>query len=75
MYRPYPFSWVPAAGARHASGEEKPLGGWPDGTVVTTLCGQKLPSASGQLAWLWETCPACSVAAHKLAGVPMAGAR
>ncbi|RKT82702.1 zinc-finger [Saccharopolyspora antimicrobica] len=70
MYRPHPFSWVPAAGARHASAEKRPAGGWSDGTTLTALCDQKIQAESGELAWLWATCPGCSKAARVLAGMP-----
>ncbi|WP_237710579.1 zinc finger protein [Saccharopolyspora spinosa] len=74
MYRPHPFSWVPAGGARHASAEDKPAGGWPDGTVLTSLCDRQIQAASGELAWLWQTCPECAAAARVLAGLPPLGA-
>ncbi|MCI2421527.1 hypothetical protein MOQ72_29240 [Saccharopolyspora sp. K220] len=60
---------------RHASSERLPPGGWPDGGVITVLCGEKVHVDNSPLAWLWETCPGCNVEAHALAGVPMAGAR
>lgn len=70
MYRPYPFSWVPANEARHASSDKRPTGGWPDGTELTALCGRKIQAASGELAWLWPTCAECDAAARILAGLP-----
>ncbi|MGI8307861.1 hypothetical protein [Saccharopolyspora hattusasensis] len=39
MYRPHPFSWVPADGARHASAEKRPAGGWPDDVLRCVLDG------------------------------------
>ncbi|MDA3644529.1 hypothetical protein LZ318_23130 [Saccharopolyspora indica] len=74
-YRPHPFSWVPAEGQRHASSDQRPAGGWPDDTEVTTLCSQQVRAATGDLAWLWPTCAACNTEARKLAGFPAAGLR
>lgn len=71
MYRPHPFSWIPACGKRHASADTKPLGGYPNGFVVATLCRHQLPADNSDVAWLWETCPECNVKAHELAGIPM----
>lgn len=71
-------SWVPADGARHASIDTKPTGGYPTGMCVQTLCGHQLIADNTELAWLWETCPDCNAQAHKLARCPMppvAGAR
>ncbi|MGI8308790.1 zinc finger protein [Saccharopolyspora hattusasensis] len=78
MYRPHPFSWVPADGQRHASIDARPGGGYPTGVCVATLCGHQLIADNTDRAWLWETCPDCNAAAHVLAEVPMppaAGAR
>lgn len=72
-YRPHPFHWVPAVGQRHASADEHPPGAsiYPDGTKVTTLCERTVKAATGDIAWLWETCPDCNAAAHVLALCPM----
>ena len=77
-YQPYPFHWIPAAGARHASRDAYPMGvrGFPDGTAVKTLGGGEFPADTSEHAWLWETCKDCNVAAHDLAGLPpLAGTR
>ncbi|WP_168584997.1 zinc finger protein [Saccharopolyspora sp. ASAGF58] len=71
MYRPHPFSWAPAAGQRHATTDQRPAGGWPDGAEITALCDRHVRPESGELAWLWPTCPECNKAAHVLAGIPM----
>ncbi len=40
MVWPRPFTWVPAAGHRHASSDDKPPGReFPPDTNVATLCG------------------------------------
>lgn len=71
MYRPHPFHWVPADGRRHASTDEHPPGAsmYPDGTTVTTLCDRTVSAETGEMAWLWRTCPKCHVAARALAGL------
>ncbi|GAA4864878.1 zinc finger protein [Saccharopolyspora cebuensis] len=66
-YSPHPFHWVPGAERRHATKVSR----WRCERTVGTLCGQEVAPADTVLAWLWETCPACDVAAHRLAGVPM----
>ncbi|MEV0697236.1 zinc finger protein [Saccharopolyspora sp. NPDC050389] len=71
MYRPHPFSWVPAAGQRHASTESRPPGRFPTGMAVTVLCGEHLRADNSELAWLWSTCPLCNEKAHLLAGIPL----
>ncbi|WP_223840000.1 zinc finger protein [Saccharopolyspora pogona] len=75
MYRPHPFSWLPADGARHATTDERPAGGWPDGTEITALCRQQVRAKNSVEAWLWETCPGCNAEAHRLAGIPMPAAQ
>ncbi|RKT88494.1 zinc-finger [Saccharopolyspora antimicrobica] len=78
VFQPHPFHWVPADGQRHASADPHPPGAsiYPDGTEVTTLCGQELAAEASDTAWLWGTCPVCDVAARRRAGMPpMAGAR
>ncbi|WP_263254086.1 zinc finger protein [Saccharopolyspora rosea] len=75
MYRPHPFSWVPADGQRHATADVRPPGGFSTGLVVETLCGQQVQADNSDMAWLWETCPTCNVRAHELAGIPMARPR
>jgi zinc finger protein len=72
VYRPHPFSWVPAGGLRHASAVKRPFGGWADGEVIAMLCGEEAQAENSPTAWFWETCPECNVQAHRLAGVPMA---
>ncbi|WP_333777767.1 zinc finger protein [Saccharopolyspora oryzae] len=77
-YQPHPFHWVPAEGQRHASTDERPSGSsiYPDGIEVTTLCEQTVMASTGEMAWLWPTCPGCNAAARARAGLPpMAGAR
>ncbi|MCI2424021.1 hypothetical protein MOQ72_42140 [Saccharopolyspora sp. K220] len=74
-YKPHPFHWVPAEGARHASVDERTGSTYVDGTEVGTLCGHRLAADNSTPAWLWDTCPDCNVHAHALAGVPTAGAR
>ncbi|NHD18118.1 MULTISPECIES: zinc finger protein [Actinopolyspora] len=68
----HPFTWVPAAWQRHASRDPvpPPAAEFPQGVLVSTLCGQELTSASGELAWLWGTCPECDDAAREIVGVP-----
>ena len=61
----HPFRWIPADGERHASRDKKPHG-WPDGTVVNALCGRSVRADNRDVAWLWETCPACNQAAHNM---------
>ncbi|MEY8042480.1 zinc finger protein [Saccharopolyspora cebuensis] len=68
-WRPYPFSWVPAAGQRHATAAP----GWRHGERVVALCGAGVAAVDSAQAWLWWTCPRCDVKAHELAGVPMPG--
>lgn len=79
QYAPHPFHWLPAAGARHASADSQQLGHrYAPGAEVTTLCDKRVKAESGEIAWLWETCPDCNAAAHVLARCPMppvAGAR
>lgn len=70
-YRPHPFSWVPGDGRRHAIGEARPPGGWPDEAEITALCGDDVHADNSTFAWFWPTCPDCNVAAHRLADVPM----
>ena len=69
MYQPHPFHWIPAQGKRHASSESYAAGvqGYPDGSEVSMLCEQKLAADNSPLAWLWDTCESCNVAAHLLA--------
>ncbi|WP_433868789.1 zinc finger protein [Saccharopolyspora sp. CA-218241] len=71
MCRLHPFHWVPADGERHATTAGRPLGGYSDGTVLETLCGRELRAVSGELAWLWFTCPDCDHEAHRMAGAPL----
>ncbi|WP_461155600.1 zinc finger protein [Saccharopolyspora tripterygii] len=70
-FQPHPFHWAPAAGRRHASVDPYPPGCsiYPDGVEITTLCGETVTSARGELAWLWETCPGCDQAVRKLLGI------
>ena len=63
----HPFHWVPAEGQRHASAGAQPPGGYPSGASVRTLCEQELRADTGELAWLWGTCPPCNKQAHVLA--------
>ncbi|MEU5847405.1 zinc finger protein [Saccharopolyspora shandongensis] len=65
----YPFHWVPAGGARHASLDSRPDGAlaYPSGTGVQTLCGYRLAADNSELAWLWETCAECGAVAKRLA--------
>lgn len=66
----YPFHWVPAAGQRHASLDEKPCGSaYQSGTQVRNLCRQDLPADNSDVAWLWQTCGDCNTEARLLAGV------
>ncbi|KAA5830206.1 zinc finger protein [Saccharopolyspora hirsuta] len=66
----YPFHWVPAAGQRHASLAEKPVGcAYPTGTQVETLCQQEVSADNSEVAWLWGTCAECNREARRLAGV------
>ncbi|WP_312864254.1 zinc finger protein [Saccharopolyspora phatthalungensis] len=60
---------------RHATPDQRPAGGWPEDAEVTALCNRRIRPESGELAWLWPTCPECDVAAHVLAGAPMVGSR
>ncbi|PKW14139.1 zinc finger protein [Saccharopolyspora spinosa] len=70
-YRPYPFHWVPAEGARHAIADQRPAGGWPEGETITVLCGSEVAADNSELAWLWDTCPDCNAGRTCLAEVPM----
>ncbi|MGP4019693.1 zinc finger protein [Saccharopolyspora sp. 5N708] len=65
----YPFHWVPAGGARHASLDAHPGGAfcYPSGTSVRTLCEQQLTADNSVLAWLWDTCGTCNDEARRLA--------
>ncbi|MEV6234802.1 zinc finger protein [Saccharopolyspora shandongensis] len=66
----YPFHWVPAAGQRHASLDERPCGcSYPTGTQVLTLCLQQLSADDSELAWFWDTCSECNREARRLAGI------
>lgn len=68
----HPFHWVPAAQARHATLDTRPTSGYPQGWVVLTLCGLQLPAETGDIPWLWDTCPGCKAAADKIAEVTRA---
>ncbi|GAB3673596.1 MULTISPECIES: zinc finger protein [Saccharopolyspora] len=73
MWSPHPFHWVPAGGQRHASTDAHPNGGhlYPDGTAVTTLCGDStLQADNGDHAWLWSECETCRAHTYDLAGTP-----
>lgn len=71
-FRPHPFSWIPADGQRHATVDQRPSGGWRNGELISTLCGNEgLEASLGTAAWLWETCSECNVRAHELAAVPV----
>lgn len=70
MFRPHPFSWVPADGRRHATTDAKPRGGY-HGNRVQTLCDRRVCVDNSDIAWLWPTCPECNTSAHELADVPM----
>ncbi|MEY8041326.1 zinc finger protein [Saccharopolyspora cebuensis] len=61
---------MPAAEQRHATKEQQ----WRGADRCPTLCEQELVPEDSVLGWLWETCPVCNAEAHRLAGVPMAGA-
>ncbi|WP_246868998.1 zinc finger protein [Saccharopolyspora sp. ASAGF58] len=75
-YQPHPFHWVPADGQRHASTDARLGGGYPTRVCVATLCGHQLIADNTDRAWLWDTCPDCNAAAHKLAHyLPAVGAR
>ena len=50
MYRPHPFSWVPADGQRHATADVRPPGGFSTGLVVETLCGQQVQADNSDMA-------------------------
>ncbi|WP_019855644.1 zinc finger protein [Actinopolyspora mortivallis] len=67
-----PFTWVPAGGGRHVSEDRRPSGRtqFPEGQVVSTLCGQALEAREGELAWLWWTCPTCDTRAREIVGAP-----
>ncbi|MHA6801974.1 zinc finger protein [Salinifilum ghardaiensis] len=69
---PYPFTWVPAEGHRHASRDDVPPPGreFPPDMSVTTLCGRQLTTATGEVAWFWPTCFDCDERVRPLAGVP-----
>ncbi|QUH05359.1 hypothetical protein HUO13_35365 [Saccharopolyspora erythraea] len=77
MYAQHPFHWVPANGARHASIDPQGAGNaYVPGVEITTLCTRRVAAETGDMAWLWETCPECNAAARVLAGLPpMVGAR
>ncbi|SFS82313.1 zinc finger protein [Saccharopolyspora flava] len=72
MYRPHPFSWVPAEGQRHATTDPKPRQGY-DGVEVRTLCLKRVTVDNSDIGWLWPTCSSCNTGAHELAGVPAGG--
>ncbi|WP_190816988.1 zinc finger protein [Saccharopolyspora pogona] len=75
---PHPFRWAPADGERHASLDPAPHTGYPTGLVVKTLCERQLQVETGDIPWLWNTCPACDAKAHEIAQKPVpptAGAR
>ncbi|QUG99656.1 hypothetical protein HUO13_01565 [Saccharopolyspora erythraea] len=62
-----PFHWVPCDGARHASRDTRPAGGYPTGKEVKTLCGREMTADNSQHAWFWGTCTDCNREAHRLA--------
>ncbi|TDD06176.1 hypothetical protein E1181_13005 [Saccharopolyspora terrae] len=66
--RMHPFHWVPALGERHASTDHRPSGGYPAGSTITTLCDREMRAEVGEMAWLWNTCPACNAEAHRMVG-------
>ncbi|SFD56222.1 zinc-finger [Actinopolyspora alba] len=68
----HPFTWVPGDRARHASQDQVPSfsgNEFPPDITVTTLCGQRVTSATGDLAWLWKTCRACDERTREIAGL------
>lgn len=70
---PHPFTWVPAAGQRHASTDPLPSGSgheYPADVTVRSLCGREVVSASGELPWLWLTCAECDDEARAIVGAP-----
>ncbi len=76
MVWPRPFTWVPAAGHRHASSDDKPPSReFPPDTNVATLYGRVVVSAAGDLAWLWPTCGDCDEQARALVAMPPRSAR
>ena len=72
MFRPHPFSWVPADGQRHATTDAKPRYGY-HAIRVRTLCDLRVLVDDSDVSWLWPTCPGCNEGAHELAEVPMIG--
>ncbi|WP_184727724.1 zinc finger protein [Saccharopolyspora phatthalungensis] len=73
----YPFHWVPAAGQRHASLDERPDGAlaYPSGTEVSTLCGAQLAADNSVLAWFWESCVPCADETRRIASERTGGGR
>ncbi|WP_017976326.1 zinc finger protein [Actinopolyspora halophila] len=67
----HPFVWVPGGGARHASGDVVPPPGveFPEGVVVSTLCGVEVSAETGEVAWLWGTCRDCDERTRELVGL------
>lgn len=63
----HPFRWAPAESQRHASLDRSPGKGYPEGTVVQTLCGKQLRAETSDVSWLWKTCPDCNIRARELA--------
>lgn len=72
---PYPFHWVPAAGQRHATLDERPGGGYPTGLVVRTLCDDEVPAENSESSWFWRTCAECAPQARRLAAARAAEPR
>lgn len=66
------LTWVPGAGQRHASTASSPHPSheFPAEINVSTVCGREVTSATGELPWLWPTCPDCDSETRRLAGVP-----
>ncbi|WP_084792131.1 zinc finger protein, partial [Actinopolyspora mortivallis] len=67
-----PFTWVPADKGRHVSKDVVPAGRvqFPEGQVVSTLCGRTVEACEGDVPWLWWTCPECDTRAREIVGAP-----
>ncbi|WP_019853331.1 zinc finger protein [Actinopolyspora mortivallis] len=68
---PHPFVWVPGGGARHASEDRVPPPSveFPEGTVVSTLCGAEVSAEVDEVSWLWRTCRECDERTREIVGL------
>ncbi|GAB3558381.1 hypothetical protein J2S53_003706 [Actinopolyspora lacussalsi] len=68
----HPFTWVPAEEQRHASRDPVPPPAleFPPELTVSALCGREVLTATGDIPWLWPTCPDCDRTTRELVGAP-----